>query len=98
MGDDLQLGLKDKGEGRGHPRRGKWEGEGLHASCYGNEIFVLGCQGNFRHTLDTATIVTAPPTAHHSHTVGRALHTRTLTHPKSVRAHVCSLQVSAEDG
>lgn len=43
MGDDLQLGLKDRGEGRGQPRRGKWVGEGLYTSCYGNEIFVLGC-------------------------------------------------------
>lgn len=69
VGDDLQLGLKDRGEGRGHPRRGKWEGEGLYASCYDNEIFVLGCQGNFRHTLDTSTIANAPhslqqPTIH----------------------------------
>lgn len=48
MGDDLQLGLKDGGKGRGHPRRGKREGEGLSASRYGNEIFVLGCQGNLQ--------------------------------------------------
>lgn len=73
MGDDVQLRL-DRGEGRGQPRWGEWEGGGFH-SCYGNEIFVLGCQGNFRHTLDTAAVTTAPPQHTIHMTVERALHT-----------------------
>lgn len=85
MGDDVQLRL-DRGEGRGQPRWGEWEGGGFH-SCYGNEIFVLGCQGNFRHTLDTAAVTTAPPPTHNSHDCRESTshvahadwHTRTCT-------------------
>lgn len=89
VGDDVQLGL-DRGEGRGQPSWGKWEGGGFH-SCYGNEIFVLGCQGNFRRTLDTAAVTTAPPHPQHTihMTAERVLHTshtQTRT-PKHVRGY-----------
>lgn len=52
----------DRGEG-GWMAAEKGEEEGWRGySCYGDEIFfVLGCQGNFGRTLDTATITTPTP-------------------------------------